>query len=102
MKHKSDGSIEWYKARLVAMAFKQEAGIDFTERLSPLVKPSTIRFVLSLAISSNCCLRQLDFKNAFLHAFLNEEVYMKEPPGFIDPARPTHISKLRAKGYLWS
>jgi hypothetical protein len=51
LKQKSDGTIDRYKARLVAKGFDQEAGIDFTETFSPVIKPATIRLVLALAIS---------------------------------------------------
>lgn len=59
-----------------------------------MIKPATIHVVLSLAMSKGWSLRQLDVKNAFLHGFLKEDVYMMQPPGFIDPSRPSHVCKL--------
>jgi hypothetical protein len=94
LKHKPDGSIDRYKARLIAKGFKQQYGVDYDDTFSPVVKPTTIRTMLSLVVSQNWCLRQIDIQNAFLHGLLNENVYMKQPPGFEDSQHPTHLCKL--------
>jgi hypothetical protein len=70
IKRKADGTVDHYKARLLAKGFKQQYGIDYEETFSPVVKSATIRVVLSLAISRGWNLRQLDVKNAFLHGVL--------------------------------
>ncbi|XP_071740896.1 uncharacterized protein [Rutidosis leptorrhynchoides] len=91
-KHKfnADGTLSRYKARLVANGRSQQVGIDCDETFIPVVKPATIRTVLSLAISRHWPVHQLDVKNAFLHGHLTETVYMHQPPGFRDPTRPDH------------
>jgi len=58
------------------------------------VKAATIRLVLSLAVSNNWSLRQLDVKNAFLHGLLEEEVFMRQPPGYESKDKPDYICKL--------
>ncbi|GJT83991.1 ribonuclease H-like domain-containing protein [Tanacetum coccineum] len=98
-KYNADGTLSRYKARLVANGRAQLAGIDVDETFSPVVKPATIRTVLSLAISRHWPVHQLDVKNAFLHGSLSETVYMHQPPGFRDPQHPDHVCLLQRSLY---
>ncbi|GKD31772.1 ribonuclease H-like domain-containing protein [Tanacetum coccineum] len=85
-----DGTLSRYKARLVANGSSQQLGVNFDETFSLVVKPSTIRTVLSLAVSRKWPIYQLDVKNAFLNGDLSETVYMHQPPGFVDARFPNH------------
>ena len=73
--------------------------MDYTETFSLAVKPATARLVLSIAMSLHWPLRQLDVSNAFLHGFLKEEVYMAQPPGYVDHQFPQHVCRLHKSLY---
>ena len=100
-KHKltSDGHLERYKARLVCDGRSQQVGIDCGDTFSPVVKPATIRIVLTLALAHSWSIHQLDVQNAFLHGTLAETVYMHQPYGFRDPSYPTHVCRLQKSLY---
>lgn len=70
IKYKPDGTIEWYRACLVAKGFQQRPGVDYNENFSPVIKPATVRTLLSLAVTHGWHLKQLDINNVFLHGTL--------------------------------
>ncbi|GKE45732.1 ribonuclease H-like domain-containing protein [Tanacetum coccineum] len=98
-KYNADESLNRYKARLVANGHSQQQGIDYDETFSPVVKPSTIRTVLSLAVSRQWPIHQLDVKNAFLYDHLTETIYMHQPPGFTDSAHSDYVCLLQKSLY---
>jgi hypothetical protein len=98
-KTKADGSLERYKARLVCDGRSQQIGVDCGETFSPVVKPATIRTVLSIVVSKDWPIHQLDVKNAFLHGHLSETVFMHQPMGFRDATYPDHVCLLKKSLY---
>jgi hypothetical protein len=94
VKRHANGQIERFKARLVAKGFKQRYRLDYEDTFSPIVKRATIRLLLSFAITNGWTIHQLDIQNAVLHGVLEEEVYMRQPPGFEDSDRPQYLCRL--------
>ncbi|GAA0157982.1 transmembrane signal receptor [Lithospermum erythrorhizon] len=99
VKKHADGSFQRCKARLVATGVSQQYGVDYFETFSPVVKATTIRIVLHMAVSLGWNIRQVDVNNAFLHGLLSEEVYMKQPPGFKDTTNASYVCKLHKAIY---
>nr|GEU88650.1 ribonuclease H-like domain-containing protein [Tanacetum cinerariifolium] len=83
-KFHADGTLSRYKARLVANCSSQQLGVDFDETFSSVVKPAIIRTVLSVVMSRQWPIYQLDVKNDFFNGDLSETVYMHQPLGFVD------------------
>ncbi|RVW89807.1 Retrovirus-related Pol polyprotein from transposon RE1 [Vitis vinifera] len=96
---KEDGTIDRYKARLVARGFSQIPGLDFGETFSPVIKHAIIKLIISLAVTLGWIMKQLDVKNAILHGLLKEEVFMEQPLGFINEDLPNHVCKLNRSLY---
>ena len=99
--NKSDehGTIIRNKSRLVAQGYTQVEGIDFDETFAPVVRLESIRMLLAIASYLNFKLYQMDVKSAFLNGMLQEEVYVEQPKGFVDPHRPDDVYKLKRALY---
>ena len=95
----SDDSLDRYKARWVLRSFTQRPRVDYDENFSPVVKFATVRVVLSLALSRDWAIHQLDVKNAFLHGTLTETVYCSQPTGLVDAAHPDLVCRLNRSLY---
>ncbi|KAJ4765650.1 Retroelement pol polyprotein-like [Rhynchospora pubera] len=98
IKYHADGRVERYKARLVALGNRQVQGIDYTETFAPVAKLVSVRTFLAVAVARGWELHQMDVHNAFLHGDLNEEVYMRLPPGFAH-SQPVKVCRLRKSIY---
>ncbi|KAK2429756.1 putative mitochondrial protein [Trifolium repens] len=100
-KNKSDenGTITRNKARLVAQGYTQIEGLDFDETFAPVARLESIRLLLGVACILKFKLYQMDVKSAFLNGYLQEEVYVEQPKGFVDPKHPNYVYKLKKALY---
>ncbi|GJX59042.1 retrovirus-related pol polyprotein from transposon TNT 1-94 [Tanacetum coccineum] len=87
------------KARLFALGYNQQEGIDYDETYAPVARLESIRILLAYASALDFKLFQMDVKSAFLNGFINEEVYVAQPIGFIDFEKPDHVYKLKKALY---
>ncbi|KAK1685925.1 hypothetical protein QYE76_046773 [Lolium multiflorum] len=85
----ADGNITVYKARLVAKGFRQIQGVDYDETFSPVAKLKSVRILLAIAAFFDYEIWQMDVKTAFLNGDIEEELYMVQPKGFVDPKNVT-------------
>ncbi|WVZ83941.1 hypothetical protein U9M48_031035 [Paspalum notatum var. saurae] len=93
-KQDDEGNIVRNKARFVAKGYSQVEGIDFGESFAPFVRLEAIRFLLAYATHHDMKLYQMDVKSAFLNGYINELVYVEQPPSFEDPNNPNHVYRL--------
>ncbi|GJR36649.1 MAK10-like protein [Tanacetum coccineum] len=87
------------KARLVSQGYNQQEGINYDETYAPVARLESIRILLSYACALDFKLFQMDVKSAFLNGLINDEVYVAQPPGFIDFEKPDHVYKLKKALY---
>ena len=99
LKKNADGSIERCKARLVAQGYSQKEGLDYDETFSPVVRSESVRTVIALAAMNGLTLHQMDITTAFLHGNLAEEVYMKQPEGFLVEGQEHLVCRLKKSIY---
>src|SRR4051812_29825795 len=90
----ADSNVTVYKARLVAKGFQQVRGVDYDETFSHVVMLKSVRIILALAAFYDYEIWQVDVKTAFLNGFLEEELYMMQLEGFVDPKGANKVCKL--------
>ncbi|WVZ84897.1 LOW QUALITY PROTEIN: hypothetical protein U9M48_031867 [Paspalum notatum var. saurae] len=98
-KQGEDGMVVRNKARLVAQRFYQKKGIDYEETFALVACLEAIRILLAFAASKGFKLQQMDVKSAFLNGFIEEEVYVRQPPAFESARFPDRVYKLRKALY---
>ncbi|GJX18503.1 retrovirus-related pol polyprotein from transposon TNT 1-94 [Tanacetum coccineum] len=94
-----NGVVTRNKARLVTQGYNQQEGIDYVETYAPVARLESIRILLDYACALDFKLYQMDVKSAFLNDFINEEVYVAQPPGIIDFTKPNYVYKLKKDLY---
>ena len=98
-KLKSDGSIDKYKARVVAKGFKQLEGLEFFDTLYPVTRITSISLLVAMAAIFYLQIHQMDVKIAFLNGDLNEEIYMDQPECFVEASQERKVCKLTKSLY---
>ncbi|THH26797.1 hypothetical protein EUX98_g7390 [Antrodiella citrinella] len=105
IKYNADGSIERYKARLVAQGFAQRPGLEYDETFASTLKWATLRIILAIAAIEDMEIECIDFSTAYLNGEIDKDVYMKQPEGFADGDQVCKLGKgiygLKQGGRLW-
>jgi hypothetical protein len=92
---KREKKVKWF----VAQGFSQKEGIDYEETFAPVARLEAIRILLAFSVATGFKLHQMDVKSAFLNGVLEEEVYMRQPPGLESEKYPHRVYKLRKALY---
>ena len=99
LKHSCNGTVERFKARLLAKGYTQKYGIDYGETFSPVVRFSSIRCLLAFAVQNDLLIHQMDVETAFLNGKLDEEIYMQQPKEYVKPVEEHLVCKLEESLY---
>ena len=99
VKKNADGKVERNKARLVVKGYSQKHGIDYDEVFAPVARLETIRLIISLAAQNKWKIYQMDVKSAFLNGYLEEEVYVQQPLGYVVKGHEDKVLKLKKALY---
>ena len=84
---------------MVAKGYNKEEGADYDDTYAPIVRLETIRLLLAFACIMNFRLYQMDVKSVFLNEYIEEEIYVDQPPGFVDSKHPSNVYMLKKALY---
>ena len=98
-KENADGTINKYKARLVVKGYAQIFGVDYFDTFAPVARQDTTRMLLAIAAQKQWKIHQLDVKSAFLNGFLEEEIYVDQPEGFVVEGQENKVYRLKKALY---
>jgi hypothetical protein len=93
-KQREDGEVVRNKTRIVTQGFSQMEGLDFGETFAPVAHLEAIKILLAFAVSKRFKFYQMNMNNAFLNGVMQEEVLVRQPPGFENPKYPNRVYKL--------
>lgn len=99
LKKNDKGHVLKHKARLVAKGYNQVQGVDFEDVFAPVARLETVRLLFAIAAQFGWIIHQMDFKSAFLNGDLQENVYVRQPPGYIVKGQENRVLKLRKALY---
>jgi len=99
VKRDQRGTIVRHKARLVAKGYVQRQGVDFEEVFAPVARLESVPLMLAITAHWSWPVHHMDVKSAFLNGDLQEEVYVSQPPGFVDKKSPGHVLRLHKALY---
>ena len=99
VKHDETGKVYRFKGRLVAKDFLHKYGIGYGETFSPVVRFLSIRTLLAFGVSRQMLVHQMDVVTGFLHGTLNEEIYMQQPEGYVEPGKKELMCHLKKSLY---
>ena len=94
IKLKKDGTVDRYKARIVAHGFRQRPGIDYMSTTTPVARASSVKLMLTVAHALSLEVHQYDVTAAFINAPIDVDIYMQQPKGFVSEEIPNHVCKL--------
>ncbi len=94
LKVDASGLIEHYKAHLVVKGYTQRWGTNYNKTFTPVILLKNLHFLLTLAVTLDLEIHQMDVESAFLHTPICKEIYIMQPEGYINPKHPNHVCRL--------